>query len=228
MLDLSYLSVRLQNDNNNLPNRFPCATTSFRFPCPKLLLTEILKDFRSYRPGHHRQFLEWVQHRAAAVNLKEFALKDTRSAGKPSTYVLVNAPQRLTHALILIQHCISWPQLSPRLPLAPLVLHSRVYPQEDISSYCYWWQPYCHGKLATRTTLLSLLQSANKWSQWLPNQLTSVLNLMAEIHDGFKTKGGLGKTIETIMEAARSQREALRKEVEKYCEERKVATPNGL
>jgi hypothetical protein len=50
---------------------------------------------------------------------------------------------------------------------------------------------------------------------------------MAEINDDFKTKGGLGKTIETIMEAATAQCEALSKEVEKYCEERKVTTRNG-
>jgi indoleamine 2,3-dioxygenase len=49
---------------------------------PTTPLTGILKDFRAYRPGNHREFLEWVQQRATAVHLKEFALKRKDSAGE--------------------------------------------------------------------------------------------------------------------------------------------------
>lgn len=47
---------------------------------PETPLTEILTDFRSYRPGNHRDFLEWVKHRADAVGIKQYALQDQRSA----------------------------------------------------------------------------------------------------------------------------------------------------
>jgi indoleamine 2,3-dioxygenase len=47
---------------------------------PDTPLTTILKDFRAYRPGNHREFLEWIQQRANDVNTKTFALADKDSA----------------------------------------------------------------------------------------------------------------------------------------------------
>lgn len=41
---------------------------------PSTPLTTILTDFRSYRPGNHRQFLAWVSAQSVAINLKGFAL----------------------------------------------------------------------------------------------------------------------------------------------------------
>jgi len=48
---------------------------------PETPLTDILNDFRSYRPGNHREFLEWVKGRAADVRLKEYAMKEKTSGG---------------------------------------------------------------------------------------------------------------------------------------------------
>jgi hypothetical protein len=48
---------------------------------PDTPLTEILKDFRKYRPGNHRDFLEWVKESAAAVGIQDFSLRDPQSAG---------------------------------------------------------------------------------------------------------------------------------------------------
>ena len=45
-------------------------------------LTEILGDFRSYRPGNHRDFLEWVRDRAQDVGIRGYAVMDRQSAGK--------------------------------------------------------------------------------------------------------------------------------------------------
>ena len=49
---------------------------------PDTPLTEILSDFRSYRPGNHREFLEWVRDRAKDLEVKKFAMKDRKSAGE--------------------------------------------------------------------------------------------------------------------------------------------------
>ena len=49
---------------------------------PDTPLTDILKDFRSYRPGNHREFLDWVRERAQEVGISEYALKNRVSAGK--------------------------------------------------------------------------------------------------------------------------------------------------
>ncbi|KAK3173705.1 hypothetical protein OEA41_007037 [Lepraria neglecta] len=47
---------------------------------PDTPLTEILNDFRSYRPGNHRQFLEWVKDRAQDIGVREYAMKDRESS----------------------------------------------------------------------------------------------------------------------------------------------------
>ena len=49
-------------------------------PMPSTPLTEILHDFRSYRPGNHRAFLEWVKHRSETVDLRSYALQTPSSA----------------------------------------------------------------------------------------------------------------------------------------------------
>lgn len=47
---------------------------------PETPLTDILKDFRQYRPGNHRQFLEAVRDHAEQCGVKAFALADSVSA----------------------------------------------------------------------------------------------------------------------------------------------------
>jgi indoleamine 2,3-dioxygenase len=47
---------------------------------PASPLTDILEDFRAYRPGNHREFLEWVRGRAHDVGLRSFALEAESSA----------------------------------------------------------------------------------------------------------------------------------------------------
>lgn len=60
---------------------------------------------------------------------------------------------------------------------------------------------------------------------WLPNQLQAVMQNMVDVWEQWKGsdgKGGLGKRCEEVMELLWVQRETLRKEVERYCQERKV------
>jgi indoleamine 2,3-dioxygenase len=47
---------------------------------PSTPLTSILKDFRAYRPGNHREFLAWVQDQSTLLNVKSYALSDPSSA----------------------------------------------------------------------------------------------------------------------------------------------------
>ena len=49
-------------------------------PMPSTPLTDILNDFRSYRPGNHREFLEWVKGRSEAVDLRGYAMQEPSSA----------------------------------------------------------------------------------------------------------------------------------------------------
>ncbi|TPX59854.1 hypothetical protein SpCBS45565_g07652 [Spizellomyces sp. 'palustris'] len=43
-------------------------------------LTEILKDFRSYRPENHSMWLTWLEGKAKELDVRGFALKDPNSA----------------------------------------------------------------------------------------------------------------------------------------------------
>ncbi|KAK6339023.1 hypothetical protein TWF696_009819 [Orbilia brochopaga] len=51
---------------------------------PENPLTQILKDFRNYRPGNHKQFLTWVETAARGgdnyPSVKDFAMKDRNTA----------------------------------------------------------------------------------------------------------------------------------------------------
>jgi indoleamine 2,3-dioxygenase len=58
----------------------PLCDNLLQIPMPSTPLTEILRDFRKYRPGNHREFLAWVQARAESLNVREYALKDPESA----------------------------------------------------------------------------------------------------------------------------------------------------
>jgi len=58
----------------------PLSDNLLQIRMPNTPLTEILKDFRAYRPGNHREFLEWVHNSAEVVGVREFALEDPESA----------------------------------------------------------------------------------------------------------------------------------------------------
>lgn len=47
---------------------------------PKNPLTEILFDFRQYRPVNHNEWLTFVHHRSSSVGVRNFALQDSTSA----------------------------------------------------------------------------------------------------------------------------------------------------
>ena len=76
----SYTSPHLMSSHKT--KQIPLCDNLLEIAMPATPLTDILKDFRAYRPGNHREFLEWVQQRANATHLKEFALKEKSSAGE--------------------------------------------------------------------------------------------------------------------------------------------------
>lgn len=58
---------------------------------------------------------------------------------------------------------------------------------------------------------------------WLPNQLAAVMDEMVHVYEAAGSSGGgLGEEVERIMDLVGRQREMLRKEVRKFCEERGV------
>ena len=72
------LSFRGESGAND--SMIPLCDNLLQVQMPETPLTEILDDFRSYRPGNHREFLEWVKESAQVIKLKEFALMEPQSA----------------------------------------------------------------------------------------------------------------------------------------------------
>lgn len=70
-------------------SEIPLCDNLLQISMPDTPLTEILSDFRSYRPGNHREFLEWIKDRAEDINVKAFAMENRKSAGKSVLLSLV-------------------------------------------------------------------------------------------------------------------------------------------
>ena len=68
---------------------------------PDTPLTDILKDFRSYRPGNHREFLEWLGARAREVGIGEYALRNRASAGEENTIPKVDHVSNALRSFVL-------------------------------------------------------------------------------------------------------------------------------
>ncbi|KAF2094293.1 indoleamine 2,3-dioxygenase gamma type [Rhizodiscina lignyota] len=72
------MSFRGESGAND--SMIPLCDNLLEISMPNTPLTEILKDFRSYRPGNHREFLEAVKECSQANHLKDYALQDSISA----------------------------------------------------------------------------------------------------------------------------------------------------
>jgi indoleamine 2,3-dioxygenase len=145
---------------------------------PPTPLSSILRDFRAYRPGNHREFLSWVEHRSSDLGIKTYALSSASSA---SLYL---------HALNQVRD--------------------------------FRWRHWCFTReYILKKTPHPTATGGSPIVTWLPNQLAAVLEAMSGVWEVWKNKGelrGCGKVMDTVY----VQRETLKKEVRKYCQERGI------
>jgi indoleamine 2,3-dioxygenase len=73
------LSFRGESGAND--SMIPLCDNLLQITMPDTPLTDILRDFRQYRPGNHRAFLEAVKDAADTVGLQHYALRDPASSG---------------------------------------------------------------------------------------------------------------------------------------------------
>ncbi|KAK7063715.1 Indoleamine 2 3-dioxygenase family protein [Favolaschia claudopus] len=71
------LSFRGESGAND--SMIPLCDNFLQISMPATPLTDILKDFRQYRPGNHKAFLEYVNNRSRNLGVKEYALSDRDS-----------------------------------------------------------------------------------------------------------------------------------------------------
>ncbi|KAJ4305583.1 hypothetical protein N0V90_001114 [Kalmusia sp. IMI 367209] len=72
------MSFRGESGAND--SMIPLCDNLLQIQMPETPLTEILQDFRQYRPGNHREFLESVRQSSEASGVKAFALQEPVSA----------------------------------------------------------------------------------------------------------------------------------------------------
>ena len=174
----------------------PLMDNFLQVPMPDTPLTEILRDFREYRPSNHKGFLLHVKERSAELEVKKFALARRSCAADESAE---------SNALIRESRSL-WLQILNQV--------------RD-----FRWRHWCFAReYILKRTSHPTATGGSPIVTWLPNQLEAVLEEMVNVNGAAlkDDQQGLGKTCEDIMEMAMRQRDTLRKEVDKYCAERGV------
>lgn len=170
-------------------------------PMPQNPLTEILKDFRSYRPKPHREFLGWIMSKSAEVGVQAYCTGRGQYTTAARDSGDANATLLPTLYLKLLDHVRSfrWRHW----------LFAREYIIKRSS------HPTATGGSPIVT--------------WLPNQLFAVMDLMENVYrdSGLQDAVGSGaideregKVVKEMMDNVTSQRDKLDREVKKYCAER--------
>ncbi|OAP64073.1 indoleamine 2,3-dioxygenase [Fonsecaea erecta] len=175
-------------------------------PMPSNPLTEILRDFRSYRPKTHREFLAWVMSKSAELGVRQYCTHPTTTSQE--TQARGDAVMDEASALLL-----------PALYLKLL---------DHVRSFRWRHWLFAREYIIKRSSHPTAT-GGSPIVTWLPNQLFAVMDLMEDVYgeSGLKrvVEQGTGETTETrvvreMMQNVSSQRDKLDKEVKKYCAER--------
>jgi indoleamine 2,3-dioxygenase len=172
--------------------QIPLSDNLLQISMPDTPLTDILRDFRAYRPGNHREFLEWVHNRANQVQVKSFALEDPTSAAIYLQALNQVRDFRWRHWCFTREYILKQTKHKTATGGSPIVTVSG--------------------------TLIGSTQGSAKADsfQWLPNQLQAVLDQMVQTRKFCRSE----HVVEDIMDLVELQRQSLQKEVEKYSRER--------
>ena len=172
----------------------PLMDNFLQVPMPDTPLTEILKDFREYRPSNHKSFLAFVKDRSSELDLRSFALGLKASPSTDEDKELLRVSRGL------------WLQIL-----------------DQVRDFRWRHWCFAREYILKRTSHPTAT-GGSPIVTWLPNQLEAVLAEMVHIDEvSKKDSPGLGKVCEAVMEGAVRQQETLRKEVDKYCAERGVS-----
>lgn len=171
----------------------PLMDNFLQVPMPDTPLTDILQDFRKYRPSNHKAFLSFAKDRSLELDLKEYALDLKGKVTSDEEADLLRTSRSL------------WLQIL-----------------DQVRDFRWRHWCFAREYILKRTSHPTAT-GGSPIVTWLPNQLIAVLEEMVEVNKTGDIDGkGLGKVAEDVMEAALRQRETLRKEVDKYCAERGV------
>lgn len=193
------LSFRGESGAND--SMIPLMDNLLQITMPNTPLTEILQDFREYRPSNHRQFLAGVRQCSEDLDVKQFAL------GTDAQYAAKTDEEKE----LLLESRRLWIQLLDQV--------------RD-----FRWRHWCFAReYILKQTSHPTATGGSPIVTWLPNQLQAVMEEMVEIYGNVGGQSGptdLGGQCRDIMDLVGRQRDMLRKEVDKYCQERGVTAPH--
>ncbi|KAI1176618.1 indoleamine 2,3-dioxygenase-like protein [Nemania sp. FL0916] len=189
------MSFRGESGAND--SMIPLMDNLLQIQMPSTPLTEILQDFREYRPSNHRQFLVEVKQCSDDLDVRAFAL-----VTEPQYAAKTDEQKEL-----LIESRRLWIQLLDQV--------------RD-----FRWRHWCFAReYILKQTSHPTATGGSPIVTWLPNQLQAVMEEMVEIYGSVGGQSGpmdLGAECRDIMDLVTRQRDTLRKEVDKYCQERGV------
>ncbi|RWA08130.1 hypothetical protein EKO27_g6981 [Xylaria grammica] len=189
------MSFRGESGAND--SMIPLMDNLLQIQMPTTPLTEILQDFREYRPSNHRQFLVEVKQCSEDLGVKDFAL------GLDPQHAASTDEQKE----LLLESRRLWVKLLDQV--------------RD-----FRWRHWCFAReYILKQTSHPTATGGSPIVTWLPNQLQAVMEEMVEIYGSVGGQVGptdLGAECRDIMDLVNRQRDMLRKEVDKYCQERGV------
>ncbi|KAH9906683.1 indoleamine 2,3-dioxygenase family protein [Xylariomycetidae sp. FL2044] len=185
------LSFRGESGAND--SMIPLLDNFCQIQMPATPLTEILKDFRDYRPSNHRQFLGEVKMCAEELALKDYAL-----AVKPARGEGVDAES------VRESRCL-WIQVLNQI--------------RDFR----WRHWCFAREYILKQTSHPTATGGSPIVTWLPNQLQAVMEEMTEVYESVGGPSQVNGACRDIMDLVDRQRQTLLKEVDKYCKERGVS-----
>ncbi|KAL2401761.1 hypothetical protein ABEF93_008252 [Exophiala dermatitidis] len=166
-------------------------------PMPQNPLTEILRDFRSYRPKPHREFLAWVMSKSAEIGVKKYCTgtadndDDDNSTRLPTLY------------LKLLDHVRSF-RWRHWLFAREYIIKRSSHPTATGGSPIVTWLP---------NQLFAVMDLMD--SVYRDSGLKDVVEKEGghlDVHEA--------KVVKDMMDNVITQREKLDREVKKYCAER--------
>lgn len=169
-------------------------------PMPKNPLTDILKDFRSYRPKPHRQFLSYVMSKAGELGVREFCTTSS-SAQNVSNDDIDTLPALY---LKLVDHVRSF-RWRHWLFAREYIIKRSSHPTATGGSPIVTWLP---NQLMAVMDLMETVY------------VESGLKERVEKTNG--TPQGVLKHVKEMMDNVTEQKVKLDREVKRYCEERRV------
>ncbi|KAI5797361.1 hypothetical protein DFH27DRAFT_483922 [Peziza echinospora] len=195
---VSPVPMHFRGESGANDSMIPLVDNLLAIPMPTTPLTEILHDFRNYRPGNHREFLEWVDRSSKSVGVREFCCARIKRKSVLGYLRCLDQVRefRWRHWCFTREY---------------ILRTSRYHVATGGSPIVTWLPNQLHAVLDLMSSVLEILSEYERCG----------------VLDGKDGRKEEQEEVESIREIVEKQKERLGREVEKYCAERGVSSKSG-